>query len=170
MAKEEKILIVLTGGTIDSKFEPTRDTIVPSEQSIIAPYLMKLKLYNEFLFEKVCMKDSRELTLEDRKKMIGAIRKSGCTKVIITHGTYTMVDTAQYMADNFKKSKTIVLTGSMIPLEGFSNSDASFNLGYAIASIQHLPKGIYICMNGKVFKPENVDKNRLEGRFEEKKK
>ncbi|MDD5022705.1 MAG: asparaginase domain-containing protein [Candidatus ainarchaeum sp.] len=114
------------------------------------------------------LKDSREIRYKDRQKILDLIKKSTCKMIIITHGTYTMPDTGQYLKDQIKKhSKTIVLTGSMIPLKGFENSDAAFNLGYAIASVQYLSPGVYICMNGKVFDPEKVDKNRLEARFEE---
>ncbi len=166
---EEKILFVLTGGTIDSKFEPTKDAVVPNEESTVSKYIAKLKLYNHCIFSKVCMKDSRDLTLGDRKNMLAAIEDSGCKKVIITHGTYTIAETAQYLQQKLKNNNlSVVLNGAMIPLEGFYPSDAPFNIGYAVSSIQHLPNGVYICMNGKVFKPEKVDKNEVEGRFEEK--
>jgi len=79
-----------------------------------------------------------------------------------------MPDTAQYLKDQLgKTNKTIVLTGSMVPLKGFDLSDAPFNLGYAIACAQTLPFGVYVCMNGKVFDPKKVDKNRIKARFEE---
>lgn len=87
-------------------------------------------------------------------------------KIIITHGTYTMPDTARYLKANLKRDdQTIVFTGSMIPLTGFSPSDAPFNLGYSIAKIQDLPAGIYVCMNGRVFSPNEVVKFLYGGRF-----
>ena len=79
-----------------------------------------------------------------------------------------MRDTAMYLKEKLTdNNKTIILIGSMFPLEGFYHSDAAFNLGYAISKIQTLPAGIYICMNGKTFDPEKVKKNVGEGRFEE---
>jgi L-asparaginase len=77
-----------------------------------------------------------------------------------------MPDTARFLATNLKKNKKIViLTGAMIPLTGFSPSDAPFNLGYAIASSKTLKPGIYVCMNGQIFNPNEVAKRISEGRF-----
>ena len=77
-----------------------------------------------------------------------------------------MPDTARYLKAHLKrKSKTIILTGSMIPISGFSPSDAPFNLGFAIAKVLELPAGVYVCMNGQVFSPEEVAKVVREGRF-----
>lgn len=163
------VLFLLTGGTIDFIFEPTADGIVPSVRSAIPEYIQRMKLRNNCSFVIVCMKDSRDLNEEDRKRMVHAIRRSRQRMVIITHGTYTMADTARYLRAHLgQHNKTIVLTGSMIPLSGFMPSDAQFNLGYALAYAQILPHGIYVCMNGQVFKPEEVRKNILEGRFEKK--
>lgn len=92
--------------------------------------------------------------------------KSLHKKVIITHGTYTMPDSAKFLKANLKrKDQTIIFTGSMIPLLGFAPSDAPFNLGYAIARVQELKAGIYVAMNGKIFMPEEVVKLLSEGRF-----
>ena len=114
------------------------------------------------------MKDSREISYKDRQKLLNTVQDSKHEMIVITHGTYTMPDTAQYLKDHLpKNSKTIILTGSMIPLRGFDYSDAPFNLGYAIANVQKLPPGVYVCMNGKVFDPDKVDKNKIEARFEE---
>lgn len=165
---DNRILFIFTGGTIDSRFEPTKDTVVPKEKPAVSDYIEKLQLHDSFEFVTVCMKDSRALTDKDRADILSAIEKSNCKKVIITHGTYTMVQTAMYLKKNLKNNgKAIVLTGSMIPLEGFAGSDGPFNVGYALASIQNLKSGIYIAMNGKVFEPEKVKKNVGEGRFEE---
>ena len=112
------------------------------------------------------MKDSREINANDMKKILGTIQDSKHKKIIITHGTYTMPDTSRYLKANLKrKDQTIILTGSFIPLTGFSPTDAPFNLGYAISKVQDLPAGIYIAMNGKIFKPEEVIKMLSEGKF-----
>ena len=86
--------------------------------------------------------------------------------IIITHGTYTMPDTARYLKANLKrKDQKIVITGSMVPLKGFDFTDAPFNLGYAIATVQIIDNEVYLCMNGTTFIPEEVSKNLSEGRF-----
>ena len=162
------IHFIITGGTIDSYYSPSKDILVIGEKTGIEDYIKTLKLHNKTEFQVLVLKDSRELRYTDRKEMLEAIRKSKHELIVITHGTYTMPDTGQYLKDQLKNNKKIiVLTGSMIPLKGFENSDASFNLGYAIASVQKLPPGVYICMNGMSFEPEKVDKNRISARFEE---
>ncbi len=165
---KEEILFLLTGGTIDSFFDPSKDSTAISKKSIIKKYISKLKLHDKFTYKTIIMKDSREITYKDRKTMLEQIKKSKAKKIIITHGTYTMPDTGQFLIDNLpKEKKTIILTGSMFPLSGFEFSDAPFNLGFAIAKSQDLPYGIYICMNGKAFDPKKVNKNRAKAKFEE---
>ncbi len=161
----ETIHFVLTGGTIDSFYDGTKDTAVPNAHSVIPNFIKTLKLPDKTEFTEVCMKDSRDITTADRKSILNSIEKSPHKRIIITHGTYTMPDTAKYLKANLKrKGQTIVITGSMIPLSGFSPSDAPFNLGYAIAKVKELDPGIYVCMNGSVFSPEIV-KLTNEGRF-----
>jgi L-asparaginase len=166
MQKNYKIHLIFTGGTIDSYWNPIKDTTVPNEHSVIPSFIKGLKLYEEFEFTEICMKDSRGLNEEDVRKVCEEVKKSPHDKIIITHGTYTMPDTARYLEANYKnKTKTVIFTGSMIPLSGFSPSDGPFSLGYSIAKLQDLPPGIYVCMNGKVFSPAEVKKIVSEGRF-----
>lgn len=154
---KSKIHFILTGGTIDSYYSGSVDTVVPREHSIIPKYIKYLQLYEEFEFSEVCMKDSRDLTIQDLNKIGKTIENSKHKKIIISHGTYTMPNTAKFLEKNLKnKDKTVIITGSMIPLEGFSPSDASFNLGFSIAKLQELSNGIYICMNGRLFLPEEI--------------
>lgn len=163
---ENKLHFILTGGTIDSHYDGTKDTAVPNEHSVVPKFIKSLKLYEDCEFTEICMKDSREINESDRKKIIEAISKSNSNRIIVTHGTYTLPDTARYMNANIENNeKTIILVASMIPLEGFTETDASFNLGYAVAKSQELKKGIYICMNGRIFSPEEVIKIISEGRF-----
>lgn len=160
------INIVLTGGTIDSVWNAQKDTATPSEHSSLPNYFKQLKLYKEIIFTEACMKDSREITQEDQKHICSIVEQSICNKIIITHGTYTMPDTSRYLKTNLKRTdQTIIITGSMTPLKGFEFTDAPFNLGYAMAQVQSLPSGIYLCMNGETFTPEEVAKNLTEGRF-----
>lgn len=155
------ISIIMTGGTIDSIWIGAQDSVVVSEHSILPEYFQELgrnlKFYDELEFTEVCMKDSRAITEEDRKEILKAIEESKTNKIIITHGTYTMPDTARFLEDNLqRKDQTIILTGSMVPIKGFDFSDGSFNLGYAVAQVQKLASGIYVCMNARVFTPEEV--------------
>lgn len=162
----KSIHFIITGGTIDSYYEGTRDTVVPSAHSIIPSFIHSLKLYTPSIFTELCMKDSRELTTEDLGRIVEAVEQSSCTRIIITHGTYTMPDTARYVKANLhRKDQTIVLTGSMIPIVGFAPSDGPFHLGYAVAQVQLLEPGVYLCMNGKTFSPEEVMKVGVEGKF-----
>jgi L-asparaginase len=165
---KETIHVIITGGTIDSFFNPAKDTTDMGKKAFTPDYLKNLKLHNPLEFSYLFLKDSREIRYKDRQMILKAVQDSPHKLILATHGTYTMPDTGQYLKDNLKNTnKTIVLTGSMIPLKGFDFSDAAFNLGYAIASLQQLPAGVYLCMNGKVFDPEKVDKNKIKGRFEE---
>jgi len=112
------------------------------------------------------MKDSRAIDQNDRNKLLKIIEESPDQKIIITHGTYTMPDTARFLKANLKRNdQVIILTGSFIPIKGFSPSDGPFNLGYAVAQLDKLQPGIYVCMNGKTFNPEEVIKLMSEGTF-----
>lgn len=112
------------------------------------------------------MKDSRQIVDDDRKRMLKEIEKTDVRRVVVTHGTYTMPITAKYLKKFLgKTSKTIVLAGSMVPINGFDFSDGPFNLGFAIAQTQVLQPGVYLAMNARVFKPEEVEKDTKKGVF-----
>ena len=163
---KNKIHFIITGGTIDSYYNGIKDTTEPLKISVIPSFINSLKLYEGGVFTQICMKDSRALTTRDRKQILQTIEHSKQKRIIITHGTYTMPDTARFLQVHLtRKDQTIIVTGSMIPLTGFSPSDAPFHLGYALAKAQELPAGIYVCMNGRIFSPEEIVKNLSEGRF-----
>lgn len=166
MTKQDRLHFILTGGTLDSYYDGTKDTAVPNEHSGVPKFINVLKLYEKCDFTEVCMKDSRDLTITDRKRVYQAVVKSKSKRIIITHGTYTLPDTARYLQANLKNhNKVIVFVCSMIPLEGFVPTDAGFNIGYAVAKSQELPEGVYVCMNGRIFVPDEVVKILSEGRF-----
>lgn len=166
--KKSTIHFILTGGTIDSYFDTSKDTTIIGEKSEVPNYIEKLKLHSSTEFTPVFLKDSRNIRYKDRQKLLEIVKNSPHKMIIITHGTYTMPDTGQYLKDHLAETdKTIVLTGSMMPLKGFDFSDAAFNLGFAVAKVQLLSPGVYLCMNGKTFDPDQVDKNKIESRFEE---
>jgi L-asparaginase len=166
MADKNTLHFIMTGGTIDSTYDTTKDTVVANEHSVIPQFVKILKLYEECEFTEVCMKDSRDLTQEDRATLLETVKNSQSNRIIISHGTYTLPDTARYLKNNFQNTdKVIIFVCSMIPLVGFTPTDAGFNLGYAVAKSQELPVGIYVCMNGRIFAPDEVVKLISEGRF-----
>jgi L-asparaginase len=114
------------------------------------------------------MVDSLEMTDEDRTLIVHQCNNCDEEKIVITHGTDTMADTAKILAQQVK-DKTVVLTGAMIPIK-FGSSDGLFNLGSALAFAQSLPHGVYVAMNGRYFTADNVRKNKETGVFEEVKK
>lgn len=165
--KKDTIHFILTGGTIDSYYDIVKETAITNDHSYIPKFIPMLKLYESTIFTEVCMKDSRDIKSADRKKILNAVKKSKSKRIIITHGSYTISDTARFLNKELKNNeKTIILVCSMVPLMGFSPTDAGFNLGYAVAKLQDLEAGIYVCMNGRVFAPEEVVKILSEGRFE----
>lgn len=164
----EEIHLIITGGTIDSVFDAANDEIVVSETSAIVPYLQKyIRPHISMTQEVVTMKDSRSITDNIRAEILSSIEKCTNDKIIVTHGTYTMADTACYIAKRIKESnKAVVVTGSMLPLKGFSPTDATFNLGFAIASVLSADPGVYLAMNAKLFEANEAVKNVDAGRFE----
>lgn len=166
MSKKQTIHFVLTGGTIDSYYNGVRDTATPNKTSVIPGFIESLRLYEQPIFTEVCMKDSRSLTVRDLNAVVRVVEKSKSQYIIITHGTYTMPDTARYLQARLRRTdQTIIFTGSMIPLVGFTPSDGPFNLGFALAKVRDLPPGMYVAMNGKVFTPAEVAKLLYQGRF-----
>jgi|TARA_R100001244_G_scaffold6593_26_gene8248 L-asparaginase len=153
--------IFTTGGTIDKVYF---DAL--SEYQIGATALPDILAENNvFVPHRVTQlmrKDSLELTDADRAAIHEAVAASDADKILVTHGTDTMVDTARVLSDI--GGKTIVLTGAMQPAT-LRNSDAEFNVGFALAATQTLPPGIYIAMNGEVFDPAKVHKDRSAHRF-----
>lgn len=107
MDKNNVIHIIITGGTIDSIWNGAQDTVVVAEHSALPEYFEEigrnLKFYEEIKFTEVCMKDSRKITNEDRKEVLKTIEESSSNRIIITHGTYTMPDTARYLRENLKR-------------------------------------------------------------------
>jgi len=165
-SKNKAVHFILMGGTIDSFYDGTVDTVKPLKQSILPEYIRGVKPNFKTKFTQVAMKDSRDLTLNDLKKMKAAIEKSPFQKIIITHGTYSMPDSARYLQSKIKrKDQTIVFTGSLVPITGNVYSDAPFNLGYSVAKAQELPAGIFVSFNGSIFSPDEVAKQIGKGKY-----
>ena len=164
----DHIHFIITGGTIDSEYHPPLETTVPHKNSVIPEYiLMKIKPYMDVTFDNIFMLDSSDLDDTHRAQIVAAIDATKAKKIIVCHGTNTMAQSADYIAARIKdKTKTVVLTGAMIPLKEFAMSDAGFNLGFAVAEVQRLGVGVYVCMNATSFAAGDVRKNVKLGRFE----
>jgi L-asparaginase len=158
------IRILITGGTFDKEYNELtgelffKDTHL-SEMLKLGRCRVKVDV------RTLMMIDSLDMTEEDRVMIADHCNKSNEQKIIITHGTDTMADTAKFLAARIK-DKTVVLTGAMIPYK-FGSSDGLFNLGSAMAFVQSLTPGVYVAMNGKCFNWDNVRKNKKTGEFEE---
>jgi len=159
-----KIIFIQTGGTIDKDYPKTKkgyafEISEPATKRI----LEKLNPNFEYEIISVLKKDSLDITESDRNKILEECKKLKENKIIITHGTDTMIETAKKLS--LIKDKVIILTGSMRP-ERFSNSDAPINLGIAIGAISILNNGVYIAMHGKVIAWGKCGRN-SKGQFEE---
>jgi L-asparaginase len=159
-----KIKFFTTGGTIDKVYFDAK-----SEYQVGSPQVLEVLeqagVSFEFEVMPILRKDSLDLDDRDRDFIRQAIEVETCERIIITHGTDTMTDTAKRLQGI--TGKTIVMTGAMEPAIS-KNTDATFNIGAAVAAVQCLPNGIYITMNGRVFPGMQVKKNREARRFEEK--
>jgi len=155
------ILVVTTGGTIDKQYFDALSEYQIAE-SVIEDMLKRARVTQPFRVVELMRKDSLELTAEDRALIRATIAAAPETRVVITHGTDTMTETAKALADI--PGKTMVLTGALAPAR-FAESDAPFNLGMAFACCQSAPPGVWITMNGTVFDGLKVVKDRAAGRF-----
>ena len=156
------VKIFTTGGTIDKVYFDAQSEYAVGEP-LIAEILREAGVTVPYDIETLFRKDSLDLTGEDRALIARRVREDESRHVLITHGTDTMVETARVLQD--VRDKTIVLVGSLKPAR-FRDSDAVFNIGFAMAAAQALAAGVYIAMNGCVFHPERVRKNRAASRFE----
>ena len=157
------ILILTTGGTIDKNYFDALSEYQIVDSGIPA-LLKEARVALPLRIEEVCRKDSLELTDADRAEIARRIAEAPETRVVITHGTDTMTETAKVLAGI--AGKTIVLTGALSPAR-FAETDAPFNLGMAFAAVQIAPPGVYIAMSGQVFDGLRVRKDRAAGRFVE---
>ena len=160
---KEKILILVTGGTFDKEYNEITGRLF-FNQSHIKEMLDLGRCKIEVDIKNLMLKDSLDMDENDREQILQACLKTNSKKIVITHGTDTMTNTAEILNKNIK-NKTIVFTGAMIPYK-FGASDGLFNLGSALTAVQILGNGIYIAINGNIFKWDKVKKNRQKGVFE----
>jgi L-asparaginase len=158
------VKILVTGGTFDKEYmELTGELIFKNTH--VHEMLKLARCRIDIKIRTLMMIDSLDMTEYHRNIILEKCRNSKEDKIIITHGTDTMAQTAEYLGKHIN-DKTIVLTGALIPY-AFGSSDGHFNLGSALAFAQSLPRGVYIAMNGRYFPYDNVRKNRVTGEFEE---
>lgn len=158
------IRIFITGGTFDKEYNELNGQLYFKDTHLHELLDMGRSLVPVEI-RTLMMIDSLEMTDEDRELIAHQCNHCEEDKIVITHGTDTMAETAIMLAQKVK-NKTVVLTGAMIPIK-FGSSDGLFNLGSALAFAQSLPQGVYIAMNGRYFNWDNVRKNKETGVFEE---
>lgn len=156
------IRIFTTGGTFDKIYFDARSEFHIGEPMAQA-LLDEANVSFDYAIESLLKKDSLEIDDTDRELIRNAVAGVENDMILITHGTDTMVETARALLD--LQGKTIVLFGAMQPAR-MRYSDAMFNLGFACAAVQLLPRGVHLAMNGRIFDPRNAAKNRALGRFE----
>jgi L-asparaginase len=160
----EIIRIFTVGGTIDKIYFDAKSSYEVGPPNI-GEILGGLKLNPRFDVTPLMQKDSLDMDDLDRARVKQAVSGTDDRRIVITHGTDTMVHTAEQLGElALQQGKTIVLTGALEPAR-FKTSDAMFNIGAAITAVQILPPGVYITMNGQVFDHDKVVKDAELGRF-----
>jgi L-asparaginase len=157
------IRIFITGGTFDKEYDEIRGRLY-FHDTHVHEMLRLGRCHLDVAVRTLMMIDSTEMTQADRWLIVENCRQAPEGRIVITHGTDTMVETAKVLGETLK-DKTVVLTGAMVPY-AFGSSDGLFNLGSALSFAQTLPPGVYIAMNGRCFTWDNVVKNRSLGAFE----
>ncbi len=158
-----RIKIITTGGTIDKVYFDAKSTYEVGDPQI-GEVLGQFDVALDYTIQRLFQKDSLDMTDEDRRQIHDAIARDGDRLFVVTHGTDTMALTARALLDI--PGKVIVLTGASQPAR-FTDSNAIFNIGCAVAAVQILPPGVYIAMNGRIFDGDKVRKNPETRRFEE---
>jgi len=154
--------IIKMGGTIefhDPAYDAINKKLLKLDASIESYLHNLIQPHFNFSSEPITEKDSRDVSDDDREKLIRAIQSSPHENILVPHGTFTMSQTARFIGSTNLSGKKIILTGSMMPIMGFAASDAGFNLGFAIASFPNIEPGVYLSMNGGIFKSDEVAKN-----------
>lgn len=155
--------IIATGGTFDKHYDPINGSLVFGD-SVVPAALLRARVTSDVVFEPLLALDSLDMQDTQREQILEACQRSPQQHIVIVHGTDTMRETAEVLG-RAQLHATIVLTGAMVPYD-IVNSDALFNLGYAMAAAQLAPHGVYIAMNGVLWPWDQVIKNRAVGVFE----
>jgi len=158
-----EIKIFSVGGTIDKVYFDSLSEYQVGSPSV-REILGGLPVAFDYEIESLLCKDSLDMDEADRQKVSAAVEQESCDRILITHGTDTMVETGKVLLGIPRK--VIVLTGAMEPAT-FKSSDAVFNIGVAIGALNVLPEGVYLAMNGRIFDPRRCRKNRSRHMFED---
>jgi L-asparaginase len=158
-----QIRLLVTGGTFDKEYDELSGKLF-FKDTHVHEMLRLARADLDLEIRTLMMVDSLEMTGLDRKLILQNCLEPGRDRIVVTHGTDTMPETARYLGERVT-DRTVVLTGAMIPYT-FGSSDGLFNLGCALAFVQVLPPGVYVAMNGRWFDWRTVTKNRSIGRFE----
>ena len=158
-----KIRLFITGGTIDKVYNQSNGEL-EFDKTHFPEILSRARLEIDVLIEELLLIDSLDMVDADRELILEKCVKCDERFILITHGTDTMCETARLLGES-SIDKTIVLFGSMVPY-AVSDSDAFFNFGCALGSLQLLETGVYIAMNGRVLPWNDVEKNRSLGVFQ----
>ena len=158
------LAILTTGGTFEKQYCPDQNGL-GFTQSGLAAWATQCRLPTNTRLETVMLVDSLDMTEDQRQTLALAVAESPENRLIIIHGTDTMVRSADFIALHKRAEQTVVFTGAMIPASQ-PNSDALFNLGLAVAAAQLCPAGCYIAMSGSIWLAKDASKNHLQGRFE----
>jgi L-asparaginase len=161
----EIVRVFVTGGTFDKEYDERTGRLF-FKDTHLREMLKLARCRVPVEVRTLMMVDSLDMDDDDRELILSQCRKAETARIVVTHGTDTMADTARALGAAALPGKTIVLTGAMIPF-AFGSSDGLFNLGAALAFAQSLPVGVYVAMNGRLFTWDNVRKNRDIGEFEE---
>ena len=159
----DPIRILVTGGTFDKEYNEITGELF-FQNTHVGDMLQLGRSLLDIEVETLMMIDSLRMTDADREQILKSCRMAPEKRIVITHGTDTMEQTAAVLG-RAVTGKTVVLTGAMIPYT-FGSSDGMFNLGTALAFAQTLPQGVYVAMNGRWFEWSRVHKNRERGTFE----
>ena len=168
LESRKMIKIFITGGTFDKSYDYINGKLF-FEKTHLPEMIKRSKCRLEIEIETIVMKDSLDLTNEDVSMIVDSCKNEKSNRIIITHGTDTITNTAKLISNQKLVNKTIILTGAMIPYAFGSSSDGFFNLGCALSFVQTLDPGVYITMHGEYFKWNEVEKNNEIGVFERKK-
>ena len=159
-----KFLCIQTGGTIDKDYPKNKNGWAFEIGSpAIKHILNKTPTDHSYEIMELFKKDSQEINQNDRQELIDCCQQTNYSRIIITHGTDTLLETAKSLSEI--NNKTIILTGSFLPSK-FKDSDAEFNIGMAISGIQTLPKGVFICINGLIASFTLFTRNLNTGKYE----
>jgi L-asparaginase len=159
---DDPIRIIITGGTFDKKYDEIKG-VMTFRDSSLPDIIKKARIFTPVEFELIDLIDSLEMTDEHRALIREACERSQEKRIVITHGTDRMAETARYLGP-LGINKTIIITGAMIPYQVYG-SDAPFNFGGAFMAARLMQAGVYVAMNGRVFPWQDVRKDYEKGIF-----